>query len=128
MFCFTLFFLKTFTDYKKLTTLGLVASVFIFFFLYLLLFLYADKNKDYLGDIIKFIPVKEWDSNGYDPAEEELSSQFCGIMTLVVLFLQILVINLLPDNFLENKKLVNYTSVGVIVVVITTLTIVIFFS
>ncbi|MDR6544295.1 hypothetical protein J2810_000317 [Chryseobacterium rhizosphaerae] len=122
------FIFKIFTYYKKLTILGLVASIFIFFFLYLLLFLYADKNKDYLENIIKFIPIKEWDSNGYDPAEEELSSQFCGIMTLIVLFLQILFINLLPDNFLENKKLVNYTSIGVIAVVIITLTIVIFFS
>ncbi|WP_147473914.1 hypothetical protein [Chryseobacterium nematophagum] len=118
---------KIFTYYKKLTILGLVASIFIFFFFYLLLFLYADKNKDYLENIIKFVPIKELDSNGYAPAEEELSSQFCGIITLIVLFLQILFINLLPYKFLENKKLVNYISIGVIALVIITLTIVIFF-
>jgi hypothetical protein len=122
------FIFKIFTYYKKLTILGSVASIFIFFFLYLLLFLYADKNKDYLENIIKFVPIKEWDSNGYDPAEKELSSQFCGIITLIVLFFQIFFINLLPDRLLENKKLINYTSMSVIALIIITLTIVIFFS
>lgn len=122
------FIFKIFTYYKKLTILGLVASIFIFFFLYFFLFLYADKNKDYLGNIIKFVSIKEWDSNGYDPAEEELSSKFCGIISLMVLFFQILLINLLPNKFLENKKLFNYTSIGIIAFIIITLTIVIFFS
>lgn len=99
LFYFTLLhlFFTIFTFFTKIRKLIRFINTLIFLIVMLVLYIYLSDNLEYLSKNIEFIPVKEWTKNGNAPEEEEMSGTFCWFMFMCLSFINITIINLLPN-------------------------------
>lgn len=100
LFYFTLLhlFFTIFTFFVKIRKLIRFINTLIFLIVILVLYIYLSNNLEYLSKNIEFIPVKEWTKNGNAPEEEEMSGTFCWFIFMCLSFINITIINLLPNK------------------------------
>lgn len=91
-------FFTIFTFSIRLSKLLRVINTLVFLIVMLVLYIYLSDNLEYLDERIEFIPVKEWTKNGNAPPEEEMSGIFYWFMFICLSFINITIMNLLPNK------------------------------
>ncbi|MCU7618755.1 hypothetical protein NZ698_16285 [Chryseobacterium sp. PBS4-4] len=114
-------FFKLFSLTKTLGILFRITNTILLIILFFIIYMYSFENMEYLNQKINFLPVIEWTNNGYEPPEKEISSIFCWYLFMCLSFINIVLLNLLPVKILQNKKLQVYSSVIILVVIITSI-------
>ncbi len=103
-FAFLVVFFKVFSFVKSRSILIGILNVLLFFIILFVVFMLVEDNLQYLSEKLNPLSVKQWTENGYLPPEEEMSDSFFWLISSCLVFVNVLLLNLLPTNSSIKRK------------------------
>lgn len=105
-FVLLFFFFKVFSLVKPRRFICLSLNVLFFFVVLFVVYMLVEDNLQYLSEKLNPLSVKQWNEDGYLPAEEGISETFFWLICSGLSFVNILLLNLLSSKLSFRKNVI----------------------